>query len=262
MTRNWAGDNSNHRRDGEKWERVYQRMLSEAGIPVERLDPASPLDFKSAGGYHETKHKDPVKGGFKRGCYGFEEYRVIQALAHSGRILYVIHDYMAAGASEEADDMPNRPMDWFAADLRELASLGPDYAESGLTYYAGRRELTVIWYWHALRFGHLESMLRPLAPSEGSYPRNWARVAAPDLLARAQATGTVYEPWIHTGQCAVCSGNHPACRPTRLGSGTCAVAGCRNPHHSARHELTRTWAAKAMRHMPADPSAYLGDRTN
>lgn len=257
MTRDWASDNGRHRPDGEKWERIYQRMLVDAGERVERLAPNAPLDFRSADGYHETKHKDPVKGGFKRGCYGFEEYRIIEALGYAGRILYVIHDYMAAGASEEADDIPNRPMDWFAADLRQLAETGPDYKETGLTYYGGRQEYAAIWYWHALRFGHLEAMLRPLGPvqarqlpwPEGGYPLRWLKLAAPDLAAAASP----YQPWIRAGQCAVCDGDHPACRPSRIGAGTCVVAGCRNPHHSARHELTRTWAAKAMRHvLPGD----------
>lgn len=110
--------------------------------------------WSEPGEHHEIKHKDPCKGGRRRGRIGLEVYRFrslvgfANELPRSQGVFYTIHRHDLAPGGRAGDT--NRMQDWFTVDVHKLQTLnesGKVVCEPGKTYYAGGPKIVDIFYW-------------------------------------------------------------------------------------------------------------------
>jgi len=163
-----ASDNAGDRAVGAKWEARFQELANASGYTVtanqkNRSGAAVAVGGRNGGSrlvlpdmlvlgrpnqYHEIKHKNPTAYG----SYGLEAYRFAHLLEIANQtddlVLYTIHDWHRAGATNSRADMENRLEDWVTADVR-LLQFEPRKTFPGKTYVNGTCEIADIHYWSA-----------------------------------------------------------------------------------------------------------------
>lgn len=165
-----ASDNFGDRKLGRLWEKRFCRLAKDHGysflpLQIGRDDGASSAYGPSQDGgfrriltpdvqvfavgteHHEIKHKNPTR----RQEYGLERYRLEQLLDFVSetkhRVLYTIHDWEQAGASNGREEVANHIEHWRTIDIVALSKLPRRVDENGLSYCDGKSKTTEIWYW-------------------------------------------------------------------------------------------------------------------